>query len=77
MRRFSLLIVAGCLAAAGNLYAQQSTEAAEAGTTRQAQPETRVPPVKREARQPEKPAATFTPSEKIGADSAISFPVDI
>lgn len=24
-----------------------------------------------------KPAATFNPSEKIGADSAVSFPVDI
>ena len=23
------------------------------------------------------PAATFTPSEKIGADSAVAFPVDI
>ena len=23
------------------------------------------------------PAATFTPSERIGADSAVSFPVDI
>ena len=24
-----------------------------------------------------RPATTFTPSEKIGADSAVSFPVDI
>jgi hypothetical protein len=24
-----------------------------------------------------KPASTFTPTEKIGADSAVSFPVDI
>ena len=77
MRCFSLLVVATCLAAAGNLYAQQATEAAGPGTTRQAQPETRVPPVKQDIRQPAKPAATFTPSEKIGADSAISFPVDI
>ena len=26
---------------------------------------------------PSAPAPTFTPSEKIGADSAVSFPVDI
>jgi hypothetical protein len=25
----------------------------------------------------QKPAATFTPSEQVGADSAVSFPVDI
>jgi hypothetical protein len=28
-------------------------------------------------RAPPKPATTFTPSEEIGADSAVSFPVDI
>lgn len=26
---------------------------------------------------PAKPAGSFTPSEKVGADSAVSFPVDI
>jgi hypothetical protein len=26
---------------------------------------------------PRAPAATFTPSEKLGADSAVAFPVDI
>jgi hypothetical protein len=29
------------------------------------------------SRTPGKPAATFNPTEKIGADSAVSFPVDI
>ncbi|MFV1972175.1 MAG: hypothetical protein ACC648_00530 [Thiohalobacterales bacterium] len=29
------------------------------------------------AQQPPAPAPTFTPSEQIGADSAVSFPVDI
>ncbi len=28
-------------------------------------------------RKPSAPAPVFTPSEKIGADSAVSFPVDI
>jgi hypothetical protein len=77
MQYFNLLVVLGCIVAAGNLYAQQPTDAAGADTTRQAQPEERVPSVKQGSRQPAKPAATFTPSEKIGADSAISFPVDI
>ncbi len=30
-----------------------------------------------ETRKPSAPAPVFTPSEKIGADSAVSFPVDI
>jgi hypothetical protein len=29
------------------------------------------------SRQSGRPARTFTPTEKIGADSAVSFPVDI
>jgi|GEM_PF-1911738 len=29
------------------------------------------------AKKPAAPKSTFTPSEKIGADSAVSFPVDI
>lgn len=69
-----------CLAMDTNLYAQQATDAAAAGTTQQAQPEKpekRVPPAGQDSRQAAKPAATFTPSEKISADSAISFPVDI
>jgi hypothetical protein len=77
MHFFSLLPVLACLAVTGNLYAQEATATAGPGTTQQVQPEMRVPPVKQDSRQPAKPAATFTPSEKIGADSAISFPVDI
>ena len=77
MQRFNLLLVVGCIAAAGNLYAQQPPDAAGDDTARQAQPEERVPPVRQNATRPAKPATTFTPSEKIGADSAISFPVDI
>jgi hypothetical protein len=29
------------------------------------------------SRKPAQPAATFNPTERIGADSAVSFPVDI
>ncbi len=37
----------------------------------------KVPAKTGDNRQPVKPAATFNPTEKIGADSAVSFPVDI
>jgi hypothetical protein len=78
MRRYSgLVVMLACMAIDTNLYAQQATDAAAAGTTQQAQPEKHVPPAGQDSRQAAKPAATFTPSEKISADSAISFPVDI
>jgi|GEM_PF-2288926 hypothetical protein len=40
---------------------------------------TQSPPPDRAADQQrrQKPAPTFTPSEQVGADSAVSFPVDI
>jgi hypothetical protein len=34
-------------------------------------------PAEKPAAQPAAPASTFTPSEKVSADSAVSFPVDI
>jgi hypothetical protein len=34
-------------------------------------------PADRASRPPRPPSLTFTPSEKVGADSAVSFPVDI
>jgi len=42
-----------------------SAPATERGTAADGRPQTPAP------------AATFTPSEKIGADSAVAFPVDI
>ena len=38
---------------------------------------TQKPAAGNSSRKTGKPAATFTPTEKIGADSAVSFPVDI
>ena len=35
------------------------------------------PPSTGGTQQKQKPAGSFTPSEKVGADSAVSFPVDI
>jgi len=34
-------------------------------------------PVDNNSRKSSSPATTFTPTEKVGADSAVSFPVDI
>jgi hypothetical protein len=39
--------------------------------------QTTRPAASNSSRQTGKPAATFTPTEKIRADSAVSFPVDI
>ena len=78
MMRFSILVVMlGCMLATGNLYAQPAADHRKPTTTQQTQPEKHSPPARKSPRQPPKPAATFKPSEKIGADSAVSFPVDI
>ncbi len=42
-----------------------------------AAPPPQSPPPEDERQRPPAPATGFTPSEKIGADSAVSFPVDI
>ena len=72
-----LVIIFVCMAASGNPYAQSAADNAEAAPTQQAEPERRSPPAEQGPRPARKPAATFKPSEKIGADSAVSFPVDI
>jgi len=72
-----LLVILGCMAATGNLYALSAADDSEATTKQQTEPQKRSPPVKQSPRQSAKPAATFKPSERIGADSAVSFPVDI
>ena len=75
MRRLLILVLPGLLLA-GNLQAlspdtdkQQPTGKTTVQTTR--------PATNNSSRKTGKPAATFTPTEKIGADSAVSFPVDI
>jgi hypothetical protein len=50
----------------------------EEGTPAQpAAPQQKTLPAGESAQPAGKPAATFNPSEKISADSAVSFPVDI
>jgi hypothetical protein len=65
------------MAVTGPLYALTAPEEKAAATAPETAPQKRSAPVEQRPRQPAKPAATFKPSEKIGADSAVSFPVDI
>jgi hypothetical protein len=74
MRLLTLFVILGSVAAAGNLHAQPAADVEE-GTP--AQPQQQTPAAGKSAKPAGKPAATFNPSEKISADSAVSFPVDI
>jgi len=62
------------LAAAG---AYALTPAERDKSAAEAAPEVDADSGERGRRKSQAPAATFTPSEKIEADSAVSFPVDI
>ena len=76
-RNAILVLILGCMLATGSLYALTAQDEQKAANSRETADEKRRPPVKQRSQQPAKPAATFKPSEKIGADSAVSFPVDI
>ena len=73
MRRLIFLVLPGLLLA-GNLQALSPDTDKQPPPGKQA---TQNPAAGNRSRQTGKPAATFTPTEKIGADSAVSFPVDI
>jgi len=77
MRFVTLIVMLVCISASGNLQADPAVDDSETTTTQQAGPEQHRPPVIQAPRKAAKPATTFKPSEKIGADSAVSFPVDI
>ena len=72
MRRLIFLLPG--LLLAGNLQALSPDTDKQQPTGKQA---TQKPAAGNSSRQTGKPAATFTPTEKIRADSAVSFPVDI
>jgi hypothetical protein len=74
MRNHFLLVLTGLLFAA-NLQALSTGEDKQQPTG-QAVTQKYKPPASN-SKQPGAPADTFTPTEKIGADSAVSFPVDI
>jgi len=73
MRRLLFLVLPGLLLAV-NVPAFSPDTDKQQPTGKMVTPK---PPAKNGNRQSGKPAATFTPTEKIGADSAVSFPVDI
>jgi hemolysin activation/secretion protein len=64
-----------CILLAGNLFA--ATPANNKPAEKEQQTQQQVKPVDSSKLQKSTPAITFTPSEKVGADSAVSFPVDI
>jgi len=73
-----MLLMAACLAVNGVLHAQSVQDRDRTGAPDPGQESNAPGPPDREPpRQAPRPAATFNPSEKIGADSAVSFPVDI
>jgi hypothetical protein len=73
MRRQLLFLT--ILVAATGAYALTSPEPEKAGG--EAAPEVESDSGERARNRSPAPAATFTPTEKIEADSAVSFPVDI
>jgi hypothetical protein len=75
MHRLLFLVLPGLLFA-GNLQAF-SPDKDKQQPSGQAVTQEKKPAANNNSRQTGKPAATFTPTEKIGADSAVSFPVDI
>lgn len=77
MRWLKRLVILTSLTAAGPLCDVIAQETQDAATSPATAAQSGGPPAKQDARQPAKPAATFSPSEKISADSAVSFPVDI
>ena len=64
-----------CILLAGNLLA--ATPANDEPADEKQETPQQVKPVDSSKLQTSTPAITFTPSEKVGADSAVSFPVDI
>lgn len=73
MKNYLSLIL--CVVFAANLHAATPANDEPADTEQKAPQQ--VQPVDNSKLPTAAPAVTFTPSEKVGADSAVSFPVDI
>ena len=73
MKLFLSLIM--CAVFAGNLFA--AAPANDEPADKEQKPPQQEKPVDSSKLQKSTPSITFTPSEKVGADSAVSFPVDI
>ena len=79
MRYSRLAILLLSITASGTLYALTAQDGTAAATDQEAAaPKQKpAPSAKPRPQKTKKPATTFKPSERIGADSAVSFPVDI
>ena len=75
MHKLLFLVLPGLLFAVNVLAFSPDTD--KQHPTGKAAAQTNKPAASQSSRQSGKPAATFTPTEKIGADSAVSFPGDI
>jgi hypothetical protein len=70
LKRRILLVFAAVVAVTGAMAKEEPPESAAGASKVEA-------PQPNSERKPVQPAQTFTPTEKIKADSAVSFPVDI
>ena len=73
----AVLMMFGSMLALGNLHAVDKQDDRKAPGPQETAVEKPDPPATARPRERSKPATTFRPSEKISADSAVSFPVDI
>lgn len=77
MRYPGLVLFLVGLAAIGFPQAAPAQQQKDAETASQTNAGKTGAPDKKRSRKSQKPVTTFKPSEKIRADSAVSFPVDI
>jgi len=77
MRYPGVVLIMICLIAGGPLHAVAAQEHKDATTASQTSAGKAAASAKKGSGQSQKPATTFKPSERIRADSAVSFPVDI
>ena len=77
MRFPGMVLIVICLVAGGPLHAAAAQEPKDATMAPETNAGKAAASDKNGSGQSPKPAATFKPSERIRADSAVSFPVDI
>lgn len=77
MRLPGVVLIVICLVTGGSLHAAAAQESKDASSAPQTNAGKAAASDKKGSGQSRKPAATFKPSERIRADSAVSFPVDI
>jgi len=78
MHYAGLVLIGVCLAASGYLHAATAPEQKDAATAPQTSAgKPGAADKKNNSRRSKKSVTTFKPSERIGADSTVSFPVDI